>query len=337
MYFWLVLGETRPANSTEKLVIWLNGGPGCSSLEGMVLENGPLLVSENGKLHANEHSWHKRANVLYIDQPIGTGYSFSKLRQKTTTQVQMAEQFTNFLVKFFAVFPNLQESDIYLAGESFAGTYIPYIAQAILVHNSFQPIVTANSSMIPWSLKGMMIGNGWIDPVNQYRSYIDFGVKHNLLSGGFLTTAEEDWVGCRSAMEKNGVRIHVPECESISNQVTEQSKVNHGGLCMNVYDIRLRDESFGDGCGAAWPSTLMGAYRFFGDQTLLDYTHAQGSVNQWVECSSSVFDAMKKDSSLPSITLLPDLVKKVPLFLYSGDQDFICNHQGTSSLFSLCH
>ncbi|KAL7750470.1 Cell death protease [Sorochytrium milnesiophthora] len=82
IFFWLVKQQEKVSKRDKTvglfLVIWLNGGPGCSSIEGLLMENGPITVDENGKATLNPYSWHRHANVLYVDQPVGTGFSFTK-------------------------------------------------------------------------------------------------------------------------------------------------------------------------------------------------------------------------------------------------------------------
>ncbi|ORZ39255.1 Alpha/Beta hydrolase protein [Catenaria anguillulae PL171] len=333
-YFWLVLSQQQPS-SNAKTVVWLNGGPGCSSLEGMLLENGPMLVDANGNLRENPHSWHKHANILYVDQPVGTGFSFSTTSKLVHDQVEMAKYFVGFLERFFELFPHLETSDVrlYLSGESYAGTYIPYIARAIVDRNAkVTPSFSPSTSTLRWSLQGMVIGNGWMDSPNQYRAYIDYAVKHNILNGTYLQVAESKWTSCKEQLELHGPLTRINVCEQIADQVMEQSKVNHGGLCMNVYDIRLRDAAVGDRCGAMWPDSLPGLYRFLHNATVVQFIHADQSRDVWTECADSVFNAFRGDKSMASVTLLPDLIPHVPLYLYSGDQDYICNHFGTEAM-----
>lgn len=71
--FHYVLFESQRDPDNDPLLLWLNGGPGCSSLIGMVYENGPFVFNTPGsvKFTINEYSWNKKANVLYIESPGG--------------------------------------------------------------------------------------------------------------------------------------------------------------------------------------------------------------------------------------------------------------------------
>jgi hypothetical protein len=148
LFFWLFESQTNP--STDPLVVWLNGGPGCSSMIGMFcsiteggfyslylrllflswfvllvglfLENGPFKINEDMTLRLNPFSWNRQANILYVDQPVGTGMSFiANQTGLVTNQTQLDIEFYAFLVQFFQIFPEYRNRRFFLSGESFAG------------------------------------------------------------------------------------------------------------------------------------------------------------------------------------------------------------------------
>lgn len=121
LFFWLFEAESE--DQSKNLIIWLNGGPGCSSLDGLIKENGPIHFSGNNTApSANPYSWTKLANVLYIDQPIGTGYSEGSNQPPLNAQV--TQDFVGWLQTFYDVFPELKAKNTYIAGESYAGVYV---------------------------------------------------------------------------------------------------------------------------------------------------------------------------------------------------------------------
>ncbi|KAI3392459.1 hypothetical protein diail_5675, partial [Diaporthe ilicicola] len=128
LYFWFSPSE-NPAASNE-ITIWLNGGPGCSSLIGLLQENGNFLwQAGTAQPVANPWAWTKLTNMVWIDQPVGAGFS-----QGTPTAYgsdDTANQFLGFWKNFVDTF-NLKNREVYITGESYAGKYIPYIAQAML-------------------------------------------------------------------------------------------------------------------------------------------------------------------------------------------------------------
>ena len=111
-------------------VVWLNGGPGCSSLQGLTFENGPLEFPNNATHPmANRYSWTKFANVLWIDQPVGTGFSTGSNQALNNTQV--TEQFYAWLKAFYGHFPGLISKKTYFMGESYAGIYVSLMQSSI--------------------------------------------------------------------------------------------------------------------------------------------------------------------------------------------------------------
>lgn len=132
-FFWWYPAEGNVGK--DDLVIWLNGGPGCSSLEGLLQENGPFLFPFNSTdVVKNPYSWTKLSNVLWVEQPVGTG--LGKGTPDVHNEREVASQFYGFLVQFFKTFPQLRNKKLYLTGESYAGSYIPYIADEILHRHS---------------------------------------------------------------------------------------------------------------------------------------------------------------------------------------------------------
>ncbi|KAL0572767.1 hypothetical protein V5O48_009200 [Marasmius crinis-equi] len=110
--------------------IWLNGGPGSSSMAGFLYENGPVRIGNDGGASENKHSWHHVADYFWIDQPVGTGYATADAGGYVADEDQIGQDFMGFLGNLVKVFPNLAGRPLYLTGESYAGTYIPYILKA---------------------------------------------------------------------------------------------------------------------------------------------------------------------------------------------------------------
>jgi len=134
LHYWLALAEYNPWNAS--VVLWLNGGPGSSSLLGFLQENGPVLINATGGLMDNPWSWTKVANLLALESPVGVGYSYCS-KQFEGEVCQNTDRFTAStsragLVDFFHKFPELASNDFFITGESYAGVYVPTLAQSIL-------------------------------------------------------------------------------------------------------------------------------------------------------------------------------------------------------------
>ncbi|XP_047155247.1 serine carboxypeptidase-like 20 [Vigna umbellata] len=161
LFYYLVSSE----RSAEKdpVVLWLNGGPGCSSFDGFVYEHGPFnFEAANSKenlptLHINPYSWSKVSNIIYLDSPAGVGLSYSKNTSKYATgDLQTASDTHLFLLKWFQQFPEFQANPFYIAGESYAGVYVPTLAFEVAkgIQSGTKPVI---------NFKGYMVGNAVTD------------------------------------------------------------------------------------------------------------------------------------------------------------------------------
>ncbi|KAI9715942.1 MAG: hypothetical protein M1828_000530 [Chrysothrix sp. TS-e1954] len=127
-FFWFV-PTTNPA-ATNEITIWLNGGPGCSSLDGFFHENGPVIWQPGTYLPVrNTYAWNNLTNIVWVEQPVGTGYSTGTVN--ATDEVDVATQFRGFWRNFVDLF-DLHGRELFVTGESYAGQYVPYIADGML-------------------------------------------------------------------------------------------------------------------------------------------------------------------------------------------------------------
>ncbi|PNS14611.1 Carboxypeptidase Y [Sphaceloma murrayae] len=159
LFFWY-FPSTNPAADKE-IAIWFNGGPGCSSLSGFLTENGPFTW-EAGTIAPtqNAYSWNNLTNMLWVEQPVGVG--FSQGVPNISDEVQLAQEFIGFYKSFVDTF-DAHGWDVYLTGESYAGYYVPYIADAY---------ISANDTNY-YNLKGIAINDPIIgDETNQQQTVI---------------------------------------------------------------------------------------------------------------------------------------------------------------------
>ena len=111
-----LLFRSRSKNPNAPLVLWLTGGPGCSSMVANYYENGPLKLDINGKPYINKYSWNTQVDLLFVDQPVGTGFSSVKRLQYTRSEDDVAEDFYEFLTKFINNFPGYKDRPFYVTG-----------------------------------------------------------------------------------------------------------------------------------------------------------------------------------------------------------------------------
>ncbi|XP_044761245.1 venom serine carboxypeptidase-like [Coccinella septempunctata] len=170
-------------NPDDPIMLWLQGGPGLTSMFGLFAEMGPFKI-ENDTLELRETSWTNAHSILYIDNPVGTGYSFTEEKGLARDEVQVAEELYEALRQFFLLFPEIRQNEFFVAGESYAGKYVPVIAHAIFKKNENLP----DSFKI--NLKGVIIGNGWLDPVNQM-DIGEYAFQHGLVDINTKTTMDQ--------------------------------------------------------------------------------------------------------------------------------------------------
>ncbi|KNZ76878.1 Carboxypeptidase cpdS [Termitomyces sp. J132] len=169
LFFWFF--PPGPDGSLDDLIFWTNGGPGCSSLEGLLQENGACPFQwgyGQAKATVNEFSWTNLSSVLWVEQPVGTGFSQGEPNIKN--EDDLAAQLVGFLQQFLEVFSELKNKNLYLSGESYAGAYVPYIANFIYEH----------PTLVDLSLQGIWISDpslSW-DVVQEQIPAVDFVHKY---------------------------------------------------------------------------------------------------------------------------------------------------------------
>lgn len=329
-FFWKFSDRNRIAENHKRTIFWLNGGPGCSSMDGALMEIGPLRVGKHGKLAYNNGSWHRLGDIIFIDQPVGTGFSYGDKLLKELTQV--GDYLLTFMKKYFEIFPEERDNEIYFAGESYAGQYIPYIANGILDFNENLP-----EGEKPYNFKGVMIGNGWVSPNQQSLSYFPFFVDHGLIKtdnpkwGAILNQVET----CQRLVDEadahwndptvSPAEVNFGPCDAILNLLL----ANTGdGQCINMYDYTLRDTY--PSCGMNWPPDLANVTPYLQDDAVM---HALNLLNfeKWRECSLSVTRSFTAKNSFPAVHLLPRLTEQIQVMFFNGDRDIICNSKSTLS------
>lgn len=175
LFFWFFPAMNGAANAP--VILWLQGGPGASSLYGLFEEHGPFSVGKSHGLTLRNHTWVSTHSVLYVDNPVGTGYSFtSDDAGYSTDQSSVGLNMYEALVQFFTLFFEYRKNDFYVTGESYAGKYVPAVSYAIHLNNP--------GAQVKINLKGLAIGNGLVDPFYQL-FYSEYLYQHGLVDGNY--------------------------------------------------------------------------------------------------------------------------------------------------------
>ncbi|KAI6174188.1 Lysosomal protective protein [Aphelenchoides besseyi] len=171
LHYWLL--EAQVDANTAPLVLWLNGGPGCSSLVGMFTELGPFYPNPDGAtLFENIYSWNKLANFLFLESPKNIGYSYGNSGgyDDSLTAIDNGDA----LIEFFKRFPEYKDRDFYITGESYGGVYIPTLIDRVL------NLTKENPNSIPAKFAGAAIGNGIMSERHQTNSYMNLAFYRGL-------------------------------------------------------------------------------------------------------------------------------------------------------------
>ncbi|XP_029468786.1 lysosomal protective protein-like [Rhinatrema bivittatum] len=345
LHYWFVESREDPRNSP--VVLWLNGGPGCSSLDGLLTEHGPFKIHTDGRtLKHNPYAWNKIANVLYLESPVGVGFSYSADKNYDTNDTQVSSRPSLLLLPGFL--PEYSKNELFLTGESYGGFYIPTLAVLVMQDSSLD-------------LKGIAVGNGLISYKINANSLMYFAYYHGLF-GSSLWTSLQKWccedgecnffdstsIICnRKVSEANGIaynpRINIYNLYSLCETET------HGEIRymrdLNVIHrfenlllkfpeqkrvIQLHMAKFQKPLKGGMPCINATASRIFlNNPEVRKALHIPAEVPEWELCNDEVFrnyDSLVENVTEQYLKLLS--TKKYRILLYNGDADMACNFMG---------
>ncbi|WBW75370.1 vacuolar carboxypeptidase Y [Schizosaccharomyces osmophilus] len=331
LFFWFFESRNDPVN--DPVVLWLNGGPGCSSMTGLFMELGPSHINmETLKPEYNPHSWNSNASVIFLDQPIGAG--FSNGDGSVLDTITAGKDVYAFLTLFFAKFPQYAHLPFHITGESYAGHYIPQFAKEIIEHNQGANDFVATGYEYQKSyinLKGVAIGNGLTDPLVQYYYYGKMACENPY--GPILPQEQCDrmtdaYGTCSKLISVCYQTGFTPICIGASLYCNNAMMGPFQQTGLNVYDIR---EECRDPENMCYSET--GAIEKYLNQE--EVIEALGVEQGFKGCSTEVNigflfkgDWMRK-TFRDDVTAI--LETGLPVLIYAGDADFICNYMGNEA------
>ncbi|PNT64735.1 putative serine carboxypeptidase-like 23 [Brachypodium distachyon] len=317
LFYYLV---ESPSGASEKpLLLWLNGGPGCSSLGyGAMQELGPFRVSEDNKtLVRNMNAWNNVANVIFLESPAGVGFSYSNTSSDydLSGDERTADDAFVFLVNWLERFPEYKNRAFYISGESFAGHYVPELAATILFHNTYH-----NRTII--NLQGILVGNPYLDANRNIMGAVNFYWTHAVMSdevyanvskncdfdglGGSNTFGESG--ACSGALDAfvvgqiDAYNIYAPVCIDAPNGAYYPSGYLPG------YD----------------PCSDYPTHAYLNDPAVQYAFHAR--TTKWAGCTNLQW----KDAPMSMLPTLKFLIEsKLPVWIFSGDFDSVCSLPAT--------
>ncbi|KDN47962.1 hypothetical protein K437DRAFT_255694 [Tilletiaria anomala UBC 951] len=345
-HLWFIFFESRNNPKKDPLVLWLNGGPGCSSSTGLLFELGPCSIADERSTKNNPHSWTNKANMIFLDQPAsGVGYSYSEEGTINNTPAAAVDIYA-FLQLFMQKFPKYASLPFHMAAESYGGMYLPNFSNYIWKQNQALRSVAASASahkatkhaVAPQhiNLTSVLIGNGLSAPAIQFPSVVDFACGKDNEYRMFDPESSQ----CVAMTSKaKTCRSLIESCYKYNNSFTctpaalycwsgMYSPMQQSGL--NLYDVRRscdRDPSKdGPLCykQMEYIQTLMNKPEIkkqLGVPSKVDFQSCNMQVNQAFLLHG---DSMHDAASL----LIPLIEDDIRVLIYAGETDAMCNWIG---------
>ncbi|KAJ3526965.1 hypothetical protein NMY22_g9960 [Coprinellus aureogranulatus] len=332
LFFWFF--ESRTAPEDAPLILWLNGGPGCSSSTGLLFELGPCSIQQDGKnVTHNPYSWNTHANIIFLDQPVNVGFSYADGSTSVNSSPVAGKDVYAFLQLFFERYPKYAKAPFHIAAESYGGTYAPNFASVI--HKANKDLKAREDAKLKHiNLASVVLANGLTDPYIQYASIPDY------LCDGPYAQYDPEGPQCQA------LRTKVPTCQRL---VKSCYNFNSRFACLpailycnsqlmapivqtgkNPYDARLPCDRQKDGdlCyrQMSWIETWL-------NNPKVKTTLGVDPERNFASCNMEVNQAFTAngDGAHNSAALLPELVNDgVRLLVYAGNADMMCNYIGNS-------
>ncbi|CAG8500734.1 9125_t:CDS:2 [Racocetra persica] len=313
-FFWFF--ESRSNPQTDPIVLWL----------------GPCSVNEDGTdTIFNPYSWNNNASVIFLDQPINVGYSYGS---GVSNSLAAATDVYAFLQIFFQEFPQYANLDFHIAGESYAGHYIPAIAAEINNNNkgtSSWILANQPKALKHVNLESILIGNGLVDPLVQYKYYADMACNSSyepVLEESTCDQMRNAYPQCASMIQRCYDSSNSFSCLPASMYCNREMIQPYQQTGKNVYDVRKDCE----GGGLCYP--ILKAIERFSN---LGVVKAELGVDSSVEYKSCNMEInfrfqLAGDWMRPYHLLIPPLLENnIRVLVYAGDADFICNWIGNEA------
>lgn len=340
-----VFVESRRNPISDPIILWLNGGPLCSSLMGLVYEHGPFVLDDGETaFHRNQYSWNEAANVIYLESPAGVGYSYAGTEQdqywddKNTTADSLAA-----MLIWYSLFPEYKENEFYISGESYAGVYVPYLA--VYIHNHNMNTSAVNDTKI--NLKGIAVGNACTN-YNYDCDPSDWDVYYNF--NMYSSKMREDYL--RECPANDYFDPVSPQCSKIYKDIKSvMAYVNKYDFNRKCYYNATESKDFDNGMGVEsrprkryanflndlikkrYPelkpvfdgpdcTDMVGGERWLNLEATRQALHIMPEVGRFVSCSTSGY--YNVDFANASYWAYPILVQHgYKIMVYSGDTDGI--------------
>ncbi|CAM0951733.1 unnamed protein product [Alopecurus aequalis] len=305
LFYYFVEAASDPG--AKPLLLWLNGGPGCSSIGyGAMMELGPFRVnSDNRTLSINKQAWNNVANVIFLESPAGVGFSYSNTTsdyEKSGDQRTIDDAFV-FVVNWLERFPEYKGRPFYISGESYGGHYVPQLAATILNHNM------NNATKTSINLQGILVGNPFLDDNMNGKGTIDYLWSHGVISDEMYANITKHCKFDRS----DGDACHDAAAYDSAN--TDPYDI-YGPVCITASDGTFYPSRY-----IPWQDPCSDNYvdAYLNRPEIQKALHARAT--EWSHCTLLLWND-SPDSMVPTLKRLME--QKLRVWLFSGDFDSMC-------------
>mmetsp|Transcript_16350 Transcript_16350/g.25524 ORF Transcript_16350/g.25524 Transcript_16350/m.25524 type:complete len:531 (+) Transcript_16350:46-1638(+) len=323
LFYWFFESRNKVEGKTPPLIVWLTGGPGCSSTLALLFENGPCKVNESGDgTVSNPNSWNTNAHMLWLDQPAGVGFSYGATND--SNEEMISEDAYYFLQAFFKTHPEYLTSELFIVGESYGGHYAPAIAHRVMVGN--QQNLPGTHQL---KLTGLGVGNGLTDPAIQYQYYAEMAYNN---SHGIKCVDENAYESMKKATStcvsmidscNSGGWFSSFSCQASYAYCNTKVTGPYSQTGLNPYDIRKQ-------CGdndLCYDFTNI--EKFLNLESTRKALHVTEKSSKWESCNMNVNMKFTGDFTRSYASEVADLLNNgIRTVIYAGDVDFICNYMG---------
>ncbi|GLJ33088.1 hypothetical protein SUGI_0665910 [Cryptomeria japonica] len=286
--------------SERPILLWLQGGPGCSGLIGNLYELGPWIVAQDLRLHKNSGPWNRMFGLLFIDNPIGSGFSVAPTDHDIpTNQEEIAKDLYSALQAFYGLNPLFKFRPFFVAGESYGGKFVLSLAYYMV-----QQVEKGGSLRID----GVAVGNGMIDPVIQVRSHASLAYAVGLIDSEQklqLESLQQEAVNLTTQQKWNEARI-------ARNRVLSRLLKTTGLRTLDDMRRTVPYHSLDNGTDFL---------RLFVNQRAVKEALNAHPNATWVDCSDAVGVRLQGDIMKSTKWRVERLLLKMPVLLYQGQFD----------------
>ncbi|KAL1213405.1 Serine carboxypeptidase-like 9 [Cardamine amara subsp. amara] len=307
IFYYFIKSEKNPKE--DPLLLWLSGGPGCSSITGLLYENGPVTLKldphneDFPSMVSTTYSWTKVANVLFVDQPVGTGFSYKRtpILDQTSSKTEIV-RIHEFLEKWLVEHPEFLPNPFYVGGDSYSGMIVPALVHKISKDNYL-------CCKPPINLQGYVLGNPITDFAFDDNYSFPYAYGMALISDELYESLKRTCKGSYDINPRNTKCLkHFEEFRKCTDRIYVQHIL-----------FPICDDVTSPLC---WVYKESLAGHWANNERVREALQTkQGSIGKWVRCTN--LDSYKQDiiSSIPYH--MNNSLNGYRSLIYSGDHDFV--------------